>query len=111
VESGFFRKRIMIESPDYLTVLKQALRLPPDERIAMIEALAASFREEVKDTDDTPLTLEEVRALSNVNPLTPEQVIAMGLIGSWSHLGIKDGAEWVNQHKAKRQVRRKWSLD
>lgn len=98
-------------STHFQEALTLALQLPPAERIAIIEELAASFRQEVDvpaPDEDQPLTPEEIKALMQVEPLPPAEVVAEGLLGTWADIGITDGAEWVNEQKRKRKVRRKW---
>jgi hypothetical protein len=98
----------MLKSAEFQEVLSLALELSPSERIAMIEELAASFRQDPEPADEAPLTPEEITAMMRVEPLPPAQVVAQGLLGTWAHLGITDGAEWVNAQKRKRKARRKW---
>lgn len=96
---------------DYETILNMALKLPPFQRAAMIEALAASFqsafRSHVND-EDTPFTEAEVADLMHVEPLPPAEIVEQGLTGTWADLGIGDGAEWVNEQKRKRSEERRW---
>ena len=100
-------------SPQFNEALELALQLPPDERIAMIEELAASFKQEFDVSgeladDERPLTSDEIKELMRVEPLPPAEVVAQGLLGTWADMGITDGAEWVNEQKRKRKERRKW---
>lgn len=91
-------------------VLTQALQLPPAERLAMIEQLAASFRASVPAPSANPeaWTAQEIADLVHVEPLPPAEVAAQGLIGTWADLDIGDGAEWVNEQKRLRSERHKW---
>jgi hypothetical protein len=59
--------------------------------------------------DNTPLTAEEIAELMRIEPLSPAEIAAEGLLGTWADLNISDGAEWVNEQKRKRKERRKWS--
>jgi len=93
-----------LETPDFETVLSDALQLSPRERIAMIEALAASFKEKIESDD--PMTEAEILELMQVEPLSPAEIVAQGLTGVWND--IEDGASWVNVQKQKRKDRRKW---
>ena len=95
-------------SPEYKHILSQALRLPSAERIAMIEALAASFREHPVPDDAPPFTSDEIKALMQITPKTPAEIIAGGYTGTWADLGIEDGADWVNEQKRQRKARLKW---
>jgi hypothetical protein len=103
-------------SPEFHRALSEALKLSPFERMAMIEELAASFKDELatsselpSEEDRPPFTAEELAELTKVEPLPPAEVVALGLLGTWADMGIEDGAEWVNQQKQKRRERRKWS--
>ncbi|MGB1286701.1 MAG: hypothetical protein ACPG7F_09235 [Aggregatilineales bacterium] len=84
------------------TLLEQALQLEDQERLAMIEKLAASFRDlpEKSEEQEVPFTEEEITDLLTINPtMSPAEMIAAGLTGTWADMGIEDGAEWVNQQK------------
>ncbi|MBL8163686.1 MAG: hypothetical protein JNJ61_16995 [Anaerolineae bacterium] len=102
------------ERTEFQDVLARALELSPIERMAIIEELAASFKEawhrgDIDVSDDAPFSPEEIAELTRVEPLPPAEVVALGLLGTWSHKMIGDGAEWVNEQKRKRRERRKWS--
>lgn len=86
-------------------LLAQALQLSSAERLAMIEELAASFRSQPIPSDQAPLTPDEIAVLMQVEPLSPAEIEAKGLLGTWADLGITDGAEWVNEQKRKRRER------
>jgi hypothetical protein len=95
----------------YDAILALALRLSPGERVAMIRDLAGSVETDIGDEallDEEPLTDEEVAELTRIEPMQPAEIVAAGLLGGWEHLGITDGAEWVNEQKRKRRERRKW---
>ncbi|GIK67606.1 MAG: hypothetical protein HND43_10635 [Armatimonadetes bacterium] len=93
-------------SPEFLTALEMGLQLSPRERMAMIEELAASFRDEsaweVVTSDEPPMDDEEIAALMQIEPLPPAEVIALGLLGAWADMEIEDGAEWVNGQKRRK---------
>ncbi|KAB2855059.1 MAG: hypothetical protein F9K46_16115 [Anaerolineae bacterium] len=98
-------------SPEFLAALEMGLQLSPRERMAMIEELAASFREESAwELAEPPIDDEKIAALMQIEPLPPAEVIALGLLGTWADMEIEDGAEWVNEQKRKRKERRdsKW---
>lgn len=98
-------------SPLYEEALALALQLPPAERIAIIEELAASFRESAaldEISGEPALSADEVAYLMQVEPLSPTEIVAEGLLGTWDNQGIADGADWVNEQKRKRKARRKW---
>lgn len=88
--------------------LQQALRLSPAERLKIAERLIESYRQEVLEADDNPLTSDEIAELLRVEPLSPTEIAANGLLGTWGQLDIEDGAEWVNERKRQRQERLKW---
>ena len=88
-------------------ILTEALELSPLERITLIERLAASFAATVRDQSQ-PLSEPELAELMRVEPLSPEEIAAQGLLGTWADQGVEDGAEWVNERKRQRQERRKW---
>jgi hypothetical protein len=88
-------------------ILTEALQLSPIERITMIERLAASFTATVRD-ESQPLSEQEFEELMHVEPLSPEEIAAQGLLGTWADQGIEDGAEWVNEQKRKHKEQRKW---
>lgn len=60
-----------------------------------IEELEALF---TRDPDGRPLTGKEIY----------ERGLASGAIGGWADDDIQDGAEWVNQQKAKRADKHQW---
>jgi hypothetical protein len=96
-------------SPTFDDVLTQALRLPPDERIAMIEALAASFRrDQPPPGTSAAFTDEEIAVFMTAAPLSPAEMIAQGLTGTWADDAISSGSEWVNEQKSRRRERRQW---
>lgn len=102
-------------SPEFQETLTRALELSPAERMAMIAELVASFQAEFfaesPSLDDQPFTSSEIAELMQVEPLPPAEVIARGLLGTWTSKNIEDGAAWVNERKAKRRERHKWSTD
>ncbi len=90
-------------SPQFYKVLAEALELALSERLAMIEELAASVKGQLDNaaaSEETSFSPEEIAELTQVDPRTPSQVVAEGLLGTWT--GISDGAEWVNEQKRKR---------
>lgn len=96
-------------SPEFEQALTLALELSPVERLAMIEALAVSVQgafATTADLDNTPLTPEEIAVLTQVEPLSPSEVIALGLVGTLPSL--PDGAKWVDKQKRRRKERRQW---
>jgi hypothetical protein len=99
----------MQHSAQFEEILAQALQLPPAERMAIIERLAASFRPLPAGEGTLPgaetdqaLTEQETADLMRVEPLPPAEVVRQRLTGTWADLGISDGAEWVNEQKRKR---------
>lgn len=84
----------METTPPYDEVLAQALTLSPAQRLALIAALAESMQ-------DTGMTYP-------AQPLTPSEMIQVGLVGTWADADIDDGAAWINARKRDRQARRKW---
>lgn len=83
-------------SPEYADILQRAMHLSDEERQALRNALAHG---------QSPLNLsEEIRQ----TPLSPTEVIAQGLVGTWSDLEIADSAEWINDQKKKRQAKNQW---
>lgn len=94
-------------------ILDRALQLPPAEQARLVERLAASMRSTLATTaqppDDLELTEAEQAALLRVEPASPQQIMAEGLLGTWADAGIDDGAAWVNERKAKRKAQSKWS--
>lgn len=101
-------------SAPFQEALSLALQLPPVERLAMIEELAASFRQEFAQSNESEqesLTDQEIQALMQVEPLPSDEVVALGLLGKWAHLNITDGAAWINEQKRKRSEKRKWQTN
>ena len=88
--------------------LEEALQLSPTERLEMAQRLIESYRQDVLDTDEQPLAPDEIAELLHVEPLSPTEIVANGLLGTWGNLDIEDGAEWVNERKHRRQERLKW---
>lgn len=77
------------------TLLDEALKLSPQDRLTMIQVLASSLHEE-QSTAPPTYTNEEIQNFLKIEPLSPEEIIARGLLGGWADLEIQDGAEWVN---------------
>lgn len=76
---------------------------------AELEQLLTVVQDRLSEPDDSePLTEAEIKTLMTPDPLPPKEVIALGLTGTWAHLGINDGAEWVNEQKRKQWERNKW---
>lgn len=94
-------------------VLEQALQLPPAEQARLVERLAVSMRSTLTSaavqSDTIDWTETERAALLQVEPASPPQIVAEGLLGTWSDSGIDDGATWVNEQKGKRKAQSKWS--
>lgn len=81
----------------------------------MIAELASSVAENAAPVDtsnfvDDSLSPDEVADLMNVDPLPPAEIVDQGLLGTWSNLGIVDGAEWVSTNKKTRRESRKWQM-
>lgn len=100
-------------STHFTRTLEQALTLSLEERIALVQAVVASFStlsDENSTVDDLPLTEAEITELMTVDPLPPAEIVKLGLTGTWAHLNIPDGADWVNEQKRNRRERkkRKW---
>lgn len=102
-------------TPHVEQVIQSLEGLTSVERLAVLEALASMVRADheppsavAPDDDEPPLTREELAALLQVEPLSGAEIVARGLTGTWAHLGISDGAEWVNEQKRKRRERRQW---
>lgn len=55
-----------------------------------------------------PLSEEEVAELLKTTPMTGAEIVAAGLLGGWSDLGIEDGQAWVEEQRRKRKARRGW---
>lgn len=98
---------------EFEEVVEKALQLSPAEQARLMERLAASMRAvldaDTPQEDEAPWTPEELAELMKIEPLPPAEVIARGLLGTWSDLGITDGAEWVNEQKRKRRERKKFT--
>ncbi len=44
----------------------------------------------------------------HIEPLSPQEIIARGLVGTWTDMENVNGAEWVNIQKEKRKARNPW---
>jgi hypothetical protein len=91
-------------SSQFDDVLTRALRLSPTERLAMLEELAMSLESVLPSPVAAPgeeedFDPEEIAELMRIEPLSPEEIAAQGLLGTWADLNIADGAEWVNEQK------------
>ncbi|GEM_PF-1716285 len=100
----------------YDDILEHAEQLSVQEKLRLAERLMHDVRtdlegETVPDTDDAPLTLEEIHALLSAGPKTGAEIVASGVVGAWKDMGITDGTEWVNEQKHKRTEHRKWQPD
>jgi hypothetical protein len=40
--------------------------------------------------------------------MTGAEIVAAGLTGGWSDIGVKDGQQWVDEQRKKRKDRRAW---
>jgi hypothetical protein len=58
--------------------------------------------------DIPPLTDEEIAELMHTKPMTGAEIVAAGLTGGWSDLGITDGTTWVEDVRRRRKERRSW---
>ena len=81
----------------------------------MIAELAISVTDDVAPSETTNLADDslqpgEVTELMTVDPLPPAEIVKQGLLGTWSDLGIVDGAEWVNSNKKTHRESRKWQM-
>jgi hypothetical protein len=102
-------------STEYEELISQALQLSPVERLAMLEELAISLKQELSPTANLPeanegFSAEEIAELTRIDPAFPSEIAAQGLLGTWADLGISSGENWVNEAKQKRKERRQWSL-
>lgn len=102
-------------SEQYEDALTKVLQLSPRERLALLEEVAVSLKndftaDEMEHTQTTPISDEELAELMRVEPLSPAEIAAEGLLGTWSDLNISDGAEWVSGQKRRRKERHKWSV-
>jgi len=46
-------------------------------------------------------TAEELAELTRIEPLSGAEVIALGLTGGWSDMGIEDPVEWLAKQRRK----------
>lgn len=49
----------------------------------------------ITEEQEPPLTVEEIRAFLDMEPLTGAEIVKRGLVGGWEDMGIEDGATWV----------------
>ncbi|MCI0710895.1 MAG: hypothetical protein L0154_12105 [Chloroflexi bacterium] len=106
---------------DLLT--QQVEKLSPHEQLLLIERIVALLKtRETEQEEESALEteeywieeeLEELQALiESKESLTGREIVekhtALGNIGTWADLGIENGAEWVNQQKAKRRKKYQW---
>jgi hypothetical protein len=94
---------------DLLT--RQVEKLTPHEQLLLIERIVALLKSHEGQHDvitDQVWDKEELAALLEPEEaLTGREMVEQGYTGGWEDMGITDGAEWVNQQKAKRKARRK----
>lgn len=92
-------------------IVTQALRLPPAEQALLMERLAAALHDNLAAPSEgapSEWTDAQWAQMLTPEPLPPAEVVARGLTGAWTH--IRDGAEWVNEQKRKREAGRKWKF-
>jgi hypothetical protein len=58
--------------------------------------------------EERPLTEEEIRELTRIEPKTGEEIVAAGHTGGWEHYGITDSAAWVEELRHKRRKQHGW---
>jgi hypothetical protein len=75
-----------------------------------VEALEDEQDQE-KPWEERPWTREEIEELLQPNPQTGSEIAKSPAIGSWSHLGIEDSAEYVEQLRRQRKERHQWPKD
>lgn len=101
-----------MDRPQFDDVLEQALELPPAEKARLMERLAAAIQDEFIEheatTDEVLWTGDELVEMMQPEPMTGAEIVAAGLTGSWSDMGISGGGEWVNAQKQKRKDKRRW---
>jgi hypothetical protein len=88
-------------SVQFEQALSLALRLSPSER------LAASFRvgtETDANAQEPAFSTDEVAEMMRVEPISPQEMVAQGLLGVWADQGIEDSAAWVNEQKRPHSV-------
>ena len=96
----------------------QVEKLTPHEQLLLIERIVAllkrnpvTHKEKYELDSEDSWTEEELAELkeliSSQQALSGKEIVekhtTLGNIGSWADMGITDGAEWVNQQKAKRR--------
>lgn len=103
---------VTMDRPPFDDVLERALELPLAEQARLMERLAAAIRDEFTEREpatDVPLwTDDELAEMTQIEPMTGAEIIAAGLTGGWSDMGIEDSGEWVNAQKQKRKEKRRW---
>ncbi len=85
------------------------------ELFEQLRELTPKERQEVRkllDALDDPLpgewTEEALAHALHVTPLTGAEIAESEAVGAWAHYGIKDGAEWANEQRAKRRGNHQW---
>ncbi len=78
--------------------------LPPGKVQVTIEVAS---QEEIS-AEERPLTEEEIRELTRIEPKTGEEIVAAGHTGGWEHYGITDSAAWVEELRYKRRKQHGW---
>jgi hypothetical protein len=81
---------------------KQAQSLSPEERVELATLLIDS----VEPLSDW--TEEELAELLKIEPMTGAEIVASGLMDSWTSNDLPDGGSWREEQQKKRKERRKW---
>ena len=91
-------------------IIQQVKNLEPNEQDELLQRLLEmrSEGEAVRGQTRPMWSDAELAELLTIEPLTGKEIIEAGLTGSWSDLGIKDGADWVETQRRIRRERRKW---
>ncbi len=93
-------------------IMTQAMQLSPPEQALLMERLAAALRQRLSESSnasDIPeWTDAERMQMLLPEPLPPAEVVARGLTGTWTN--VADGAEWVNEQKRQREIKRQWKF-
>lgn len=74
-----------------------------------VEAIPGDARE--IPWEERPWTDEEIEELLKPNPLPGSEIAKSPAVGSWSHMGIEDSAQYVEELRRQRKDRNQWQKD
>ena len=93
---------------------KLTFELPEEFHEAEVEIHVKSLphiSDDDASSDERPWTDEELKEFQQFEGKTGAEIASSPEVGAWSHLGITDSQEWVEEVRRQEEERRKWPRD